>query len=294
MSTRNEDRMGVKDVAAGQSPLAAVQQEPQTEPKGFNFNFALPTEFVELPSKGRFYPEGHPLKDQEVVEIKHMTTKEEDILNSQTLIKKGLVFERLLASVLIDSSIDSSSLLVADRNAVLIAVRAINYGIDYEPEVACPSCEQKSIQSFNLQEFSGLDDDEQTDIPVNIEKTADGTFLVKDLPVSNWSFEIKPLTGQEENAYTKILESDKKRKKPESLLSTQIKLYTVAIDGVDDPKIIDKAVSVLPAKDSKILRASYKKIAPRFDMGVVYDCDNCGYSGRIEMPFTAEFFWSKR
>ena len=114
------------------------------------------------------------------------------------------------------------------------------------------------------------------------------------MPVSNWTFEVKPLTGREESIFSKILESDKKKNKPESILSTQIKLYTVAIDGVDDPSIIEKAVAVLPAKDSKILRAAYAKVAPSFDMGVIYDCDNCGHSGRIEMPFTAEFFWSKR
>jgi hypothetical protein len=292
MSTRNEDRMGVGDPSAGHSPAPVVQQEAQEESKGFNFNFTLPTEFVELPSKGRFYPEGHPLKDQEVVEIKHMTTKEEDILNSQTLIKKGLVFERLLQSILVNSSIDTKSLLVSDRNAILIAIRAINYGIDYEPEIPCPSCEQKSIQKFNLQEFCGLEEEDTP--PVDVERTKSGTFLIKNLPVSNWTFEVRPLTGREEEIFTKVLEQDKKRNKVESILSTQIKLYTVSIDGVADPQVIHKAVSVLPAKDSKVLRATYKKIVPSFDMGVIYDCDNCGYSGRIEMPFTAEFFWSNR
>ena len=38
----------------------------------------FPTEIIDLPSEGKLYPEGHPLKDGKV-EIKYMTAKEEDI-----------------------------------------------------------------------------------------------------------------------------------------------------------------------------------------------------------------------
>ena len=39
----------------------------------------FPTEFIELPSKGHFYPEDNPLSSGKV-EMKYMTAKEEDIL----------------------------------------------------------------------------------------------------------------------------------------------------------------------------------------------------------------------
>jgi hypothetical protein len=41
----------------------------------------FPTEIVELPSKGYFYPKENPLSTGKV-EIKYMTAKEEDILTS--------------------------------------------------------------------------------------------------------------------------------------------------------------------------------------------------------------------
>ena len=47
-----------------------------------DFGFVVPTEFVELPSKGVFYTQGHPLHNQDTIEIKHMTAKEEDILTN--------------------------------------------------------------------------------------------------------------------------------------------------------------------------------------------------------------------
>ena len=53
----------------------------------------FPTEIVDLPSKGLVYPEGHPLRKGNV-EIKYMTAREEDILASQSLIKKGVVLDK--------------------------------------------------------------------------------------------------------------------------------------------------------------------------------------------------------
>ena len=52
-------------------------------------DYQFPTEIVDLPSKGYFYPETNPLSSGKV-ELKYMTAKEEDILTSQNLIKKGL------------------------------------------------------------------------------------------------------------------------------------------------------------------------------------------------------------
>ena len=48
----------------------------------------FPTEVIDLPSLGKVYPKGSPLIDGKI-ELKYMTTKEEDILMSQNLIKKN-------------------------------------------------------------------------------------------------------------------------------------------------------------------------------------------------------------
>ena len=54
--------------------------------------FNMPTEVVELPSKGIVYPEDNPLSSGKV-EIKYMTAKEEDILTNQSYIEKGIVVD---------------------------------------------------------------------------------------------------------------------------------------------------------------------------------------------------------
>ena len=55
----------------------------------------FPTEVVDLPSEGKIYPKDHPLSSGKI-ELKYMTAKEEDILTSDNLIKKGVVITKLL------------------------------------------------------------------------------------------------------------------------------------------------------------------------------------------------------
>ena len=93
----------------------------------------FPTEIIDIPSKGHFYPKDSPLSSGKV-EVKYMTAREEDILTSANLIKKGIVVEKLLESLIVDKSITSDELLIGDKNAVLIAARILAYGKIYELE----------------------------------------------------------------------------------------------------------------------------------------------------------------
>ena len=93
-------------------------------------DYKFPTEMVELPSKGYFYTDGHPLSSGKV-EIKYMTAKEEDILTSQNLIQQGTVIDKLLEALIVDKSIKLDDLLLGDKNAIMLASRILAYGKDY-------------------------------------------------------------------------------------------------------------------------------------------------------------------
>ena len=95
--------------------------------------FKFPTEVVDLPSKGHFYVEGHPLAKGKV-EVKYMTAKEEDILTSQNLIQQGTVIDVLLQSLIVDKTINVHDLLVGDKNAIMVAARILGYGKEYQFE----------------------------------------------------------------------------------------------------------------------------------------------------------------
>ena len=69
----------------------------------------FPTEVVELPSKGYFYPEDNPLSSGKV-EMKYMTAKEEDILTSPNLIQQNIVIDKLLEALVVDKTINLDDL----------------------------------------------------------------------------------------------------------------------------------------------------------------------------------------
>ena len=62
--------------------------------------FKLPTEVVELPSKGLLYSKESSISEGKV-EIKYMTAKEEDILTNQSFIKQGVVLDKLFKSMIL-------------------------------------------------------------------------------------------------------------------------------------------------------------------------------------------------
>jgi hypothetical protein len=102
----------------------------------------FPSEFIDLPSEGKIYSENSPLKDGKI-ELKYMTAKEEDILTSANLIKKGLVIDKLLDSLILTKGIKSNDLILGDKNAVMVAARVLAYGPEYECEVTHPTSGEK-------------------------------------------------------------------------------------------------------------------------------------------------------
>ena len=113
-------------------------------------NYEFPTEVIELPSKGKVYPESNPLSNGRV-EIKYMTAKEEDILTSQNLIQQGTVVDKLLESLIVDKSIKIDDMLVGDKNAIMVSARILGYGKKYEFEY------DGVEQSVDLSELEAVD-----------------------------------------------------------------------------------------------------------------------------------------
>ena len=87
----------------------------------------FPSEIIDLPSRGKVYPKDHPLASGKI-ELKYMTAREEDILTSQNLIKKGVVIEKLLNSLILTDGVLVSDLILGDKNAVMVAARILAYG----------------------------------------------------------------------------------------------------------------------------------------------------------------------
>ena len=91
--SRNSKRVQAQQPPPEQSAVADHAPPQDTSRRTAN------TEFVELPSRGLFYPEGHALHNQEVVEIRYMTARDEDILTSPALLRKGLAVDKFIQNI---------------------------------------------------------------------------------------------------------------------------------------------------------------------------------------------------
>ncbi len=281
--SRNKDRLGASAPSSGPPP-ELTQQTGENNP----FSFVVPTEFVELPSKGRFYAEAHPLHNIDVLEIKHMTAKEEDLLTSQALLKKGVALDRLMKSIIVDKRIDPNSLLSGDRNAVMVAARISGYGSDYTPSVNCPACGTTQETHFDLHEIDVTAGEAMADLGVS--DIGNGLFTVT-LPRTKCEVTFRLINGADEKILLKQIENDRKRKKEEQTITRQLQLITVAINGNEDPAVINYFVNNVPALDARHLRTAFKLATPNVDLTQNFECENCGHEQEMEVPLTAEFFW---
>jgi hypothetical protein len=236
--------------------------------------FKLPTETVELPSKGLLYPEDSELA-KGVVEIKYMTAKEEDILTNQSYIKNGTVLDKLIRSLIV-SKINYDDLLIGDKNAVMVAARILGYGAEY---------------TFNyLGEPHTVDLSQIENKPLKEElftnRLNEFTFT---LPKSGNVVTFKLLSHKDEQDITRELEGLKKINKDASPeLSTRLKYLITSVEGKRDKKDIREFVdNYLLAQDSRALREYIREIQPDVDLTFFPD----GSNDRISIPIGISFFW---
>jgi rubrerythrin len=287
--SRNEGRFG----AADETPTPEDEGPPAAAVSAQNtgFNWTTPTEFIELPSKGRYYPPGHPLHGEETLEIRYMTAKEEDILTDRALLKKGVAIDRAIQNLIVDRKIKINDLLVGDKNALIVAARITGYGEDYETKVTCPSCGELSEHNFDLSVLDILDVDQALE-ENNVQMTERNTFSLT-LPVTKATIECKMLNGKDEVDISRITTRDQKANKGSTLLTTQLRKVITSVNGETDSFKIGVFVLQMPAKDSKYIRNTLTAVTPNVNMTQAFDCDPCGYSADMEVPLTSNFFWPK-
>jgi hypothetical protein len=285
MSVRNnEERLGTKrpDVA---SPVEQLNENN-------SFSFVTPTEFVDLPSEGKFYLEDSSLYNVDSIEIRYMTAKDEDILTSKTLLKKGIAIDRLLQNIIVDKNIKVDDLLIGDKNALIVAARITGYGEDYEVSITCPVCSTSNEHNILLSELNTNTISDNLLKEFDVTRTEKCTFLVK-LPKSGVNVQLRLLTGKDEKSLTEVEGRRKKHKLPEAALTDQFKTFIISVNGNEEKNIISSFVDSMPAYDSRYLRNLYSNLTPNIDMEQVISCPECANISEVNVPFTVQFFWPK-
>jgi len=240
----------------------------------------FPTETIDLPSRGLFYPENSPLRSGQI-ELRYMTAKHEDILTSQNLIQKGVVLDRLIDALIATKGVKAADLLLGDLNAVMVAARILGYGKDYDVTMQCPACEQQIEQKINLSEL-------ETENEPNKDSAAQFTII---LPLSKAEVTVKLLTRGDELAIDKEVKSLRKiNSDVDTESTTRLKAMIVAVDGNSTKAKIWSFVETLLIRDVRYLREQYKAKVPDVNFNVSIDC-TCGTDQKVRMPIGVNFFW---
>lgn len=238
----------------------------------------FPTEEVTLPSKGLIYPPENPLS-KGVVEMKYMTAKEEDILTNDSYIKKGIVIDKLLQSLIV-TPINYDDLVVGDKNAIMVAARVLGYGKDYtfkledkEYTVDLTSVEDIELKEENLL-AKGKNEFEFT------------------LPTTNKTITFKILTHGDEKKIQQEIQGIQRSTKTKSEVTTRLKYMILSIDGDTERKTIREFVdNQLLARDARALREYIKEVQPDIDLTFDIETEDGDVKEGVNIPIGITFFW---
>ena len=241
----------------------------------------FPSEVVDLPSGGKIYGKDSPLSSGKI-EIKYMTAKEEDILTSQNLIKKGVVIDKLLDSLILSEGVKADDLVLGDKNAIMVASRVLAYGPEYTTTITNPKDGNEVEYTFNLTDcpFKKLPED------IDYSKNE----FEFELPVTKTKVVFKILTGGDE----KLVEQELQALEKSGLsgtITTRLRYAIVSIGGNSEASHITNSVHNMLSRDSLALRNEIKRVAP--DIEMTQEIEIGGDTVKVDIPMTVNFFWPK-
>jgi hypothetical protein len=245
--------------------------------------FTVPTELIDLPSKGLLYPKESALASGQV-EMKYMTAREEDILTNVNLLRQGLAIEKMLIS-LIKSPINYEELTLGDRNGLLIAARILAYGKDYKFTYKNTNTGEDEVVEYDLQNLKYKEVDWS-----KFDNKNEFEFV---LPHSKNTVTFKVLTVGLDKKIDEEMKGLKKNLGQEGgTISTRLKHQITSVNGDYSVKTVRDFIDqgYLLSRDSIELRKYIESVTPDIDTDIAFTLkDNTEVS--TGLPMTAEFFF---
>lgn len=251
---------------------------------------SFPTEIIDLPSRGKVYPENSPLSKGQL-EIKYMTAREEDILASQNLIRKGVVLDKLFEAVVVDDDVNIDDIYIGDKNAILLATRILGYGASYKVQVTDPFTGELQKVDVDLSKVQIKEVDESK---LNTKNEYEFT-----LPVSKKKLKFRLLTHKDEREINQEIKNvqrldvqDGKNKGVSRDVTTRLKYMITEIDGEKDIRAIRNFVdNDFLSGDTKAFRAHVREMSPDIDLKFEFTSDLTGDKETLDIPLDAGFFY---
>lgn len=260
--------------------------------------YNLPTERVDLPSKGLVYPESHTLS-QGFIEILPPGAKQEDILTNGNYLEKGNAVDKFLESILVtDVALDE--MIPGDKDAFMLAARVLGLGKTYTTQMSISG--KPEIVSFDLTSFKEREN--WVTAEGNTYVCPNGTPFIKganefsyEVSSTGASIKFKLLTGKDQVGL-EAEEAGMRKASPDYSADTSLflKFSIVEVNGsratadirkfVDDPR-------QLPQYAIKDLKKYIVSVSP----GYIWKADATKANKEIvedlSVPYTVDFFWPR-
>jgi hypothetical protein len=222
----------------------------------------LPSIIVNLPSGGKIYPKSHPLSSGQV-EMRYMTAYDEDILTNVSYLREGVIFDKLLESLILDN-IDIHDIASVDRDALIINARIVSYGAEYPVQVTDPKTNKPLDRVVDLKKLQ----------PKPFDLVAD----------DNGEFSYTLSTGAEiKFAYLKTVNT--------TAITDLLKQLVTEVDGNRTKERIDDFIRYeFLARDSRTFREFVTNKAPGLNFEYEFEGEDGG-TFTAGFPVGADLFW---
>lgn len=242
---------------------------------------------IELLSRGYLYPKQSVFSSGKVL-VRGMRAEEEEIMMSPNLIKDGDAIEMLLKRcVILEDSTklrDPAELLVQDRTFLLITIRGLTYGVDYDASFNCQICGNGFEVSIDLD--SDLDHAfcEDPDISEPIQTI---------LPHSKVSVGFTLPRGKDDLIvynYMKDRQRKKGSKVKEDALRVKAGLLVKSVGGFKGKEQIAEFLKMCSAADLRHLRSCFDYPPFGVDLSLTVECPDCSSQNETRLPMGIDFF----
>ncbi len=234
-------------------------------------------EVVPLPSNGLHYR--HGISE---LNVEYMTSIDEDLLTTPSLIENGSVMNMLLRRKIKTVGVDVDELLPGDRNAVILFLRTSSYGANYNVLVPDPRTGNPFKATVDLLQLKYKQISEKPD--------HNGHFTVE-IPMRKKTVIIRLLSSGEENMIQKraAAQQDAYGTEFSEFNTMKLKAHIVSINGKEDRTYIEKFVNVMPALDAYTIRKKILEVSPDVDMKYEFVTKD-GYKFSANLEVGIDFF----
>lgn len=234
-------------------------------------NLTAPFDLVVFPSMGLFYKN----KKQHIL-VRYLTGIEENILTSPMLDEYGIALDMALKNVVLDQDINIDELLVGDKNAILMFLRATAFGPEYHLQIVCPKCNQTGKTSFNITQMQARD------MIMPPDESGEFMYVLPKMKIGEEPVVIKfrPMTYADEkliNQQDKYQQQNSGNKSISRSITLRYSNQITSINGSDDRDLIENVIKKMPIKDSASLRKFMEKVEPGIDNNIDLKCSKCSH-----------------